>query len=145
MGKNNDKFINKLKIDFDSLFEDEELKKLGEKLNNRIILNDESGNELEVNGKKFILTHSGLGSFVPDKLLFEYSRFDLLWTRPSLNKRYYEDGKKVIFEHTPTVLLIPEYKGKPIFTDMWIDIDVGAGIGMSPVLLRLDDLKVFYF
>ena len=33
--------------------------------------------EIEVNDKKFILTHSGLGSFAPDKPLSEYSRFDL--------------------------------------------------------------------
>lgn len=101
--------------------------------------------EIEVNGKRFILTHSGLGSFASDKPLSEYSRFDLVWTRPSLNTRYYEDGRKVILGHTPTVLLGPEYKGKPIFTDTWIDIDVGAGIGINPALLRLDDLKVFYF
>ncbi len=101
--------------------------------------------EIAVNGKQYILTHSGLGSFAEDKLLSEYSRFDLVWTRPSLNTRYYEDGRKVILGHTPTVLLGPEHKGKPIFTDTWIGIDVGAGIGMNPVLLRLDDLKVFYF
>lgn len=101
--------------------------------------------EIDVSGKKYILTHSGLGSFGEDKPLSEYSRFDLVWTRPSLNTRYYEDGRKVIFGHTPTILFGPEYKGKPIFTDTWIDIDVGASIGMNPVLLRLDDLKVFYF
>jgi len=51
----------------------------------------------------------------------------------------------IIFGHTPTVLFGPEYKGQPIFTDTWIDIAVGAGLGMNPILLRLDDLKVFYF
>ena len=101
--------------------------------------------EIEVNGKKYILTHSGLGSFDSSKLLSEYSRFDLVWNRPSLNTRYYEDGRKVVFGHTPTVLLGTENKGRPLFTDTWIDIDVGASIGMNPALLRLDDLKVFYF
>lgn len=47
MGKNNDKFIDELKPVFNGLFEDEELKKLGEDVDNRIILNDESGNEVE--------------------------------------------------------------------------------------------------
>lgn len=101
--------------------------------------------EIEVNGKKYILTHSGLGSFDANKSLFEYTRFDLVWSRPSLNTRYYKDGRKVIFGHTPTFIFGLEYKGKPIFTDTWIDIDTGAGIGMNPALLRLDDLKVFYF
>ena len=101
--------------------------------------------EIEVNEKKYILTHSGIGSFDADKPLSEYTRFDLVWARPSLNTKYYEDGRKVIFGHTPTVLFDPEYKGKLIITDTWIDIDVGAGLGMNPALLRLDDLKVFYF
>lgn len=47
MGKNNDKFIDELKTDFDGLFADEEVKELGDELDNRIILNDESGNEVE--------------------------------------------------------------------------------------------------
>ena len=47
MGKNNDKFIDELRTDFDCLFEDEELKELSEDLDNRIILNDEAGNEAE--------------------------------------------------------------------------------------------------
>ena len=100
--------------------------------------------EIEVNGKKFILTHSGLGSFALDKPLHEYSRFDLLWTRPTLNTRYYEDGRKVIFGHSPTVLFGSEFRGKPIFTDTWINIDVGAGIGLQPLILRLDDMKRLY-
>ena len=100
--------------------------------------------EIEVNGKKFILTHSGLGSFAPDKPLSEYSRFDLVWSRPSLNTRYYEDGKIVVFGHSPTVLFGPEFRGKPIFTETWYNIDVGAGIGLQPLLLRLDDMKQFY-
>ena len=100
--------------------------------------------EIEVNGKKFILTHSGLGSFAPDKPLSEYSRFDLVWTRPTLNTRYYEDGRKVIFGHSPTVLFGLEFRGKPIFTDTWINIDVGARIGLQPLILRLDDMKLFY-
>lgn len=100
--------------------------------------------EIEVNGKQFILTHSGLGSFALDKPLNEYSRFDLVWTRPTLNTRYYEDGRKVIFGHSSTVLFGSEFQGKPVFTDTWINIDVGAGIGLQPLILRLDDMKQFY-
>ena len=36
-----------------------------------------------------------------------------------------------------------EYEGKIIKTETWIDIDVGAGFGRQPVLLRLDDMKEF--
>ncbi len=87
--------------------------------------------EIEVNGKKYILTHSGLDNFDVNKPLSEYSQMDLLWSRPSLNTRYYEDGRTVIFGHTPTAIFGPEHKGKPVFTDTWIDIDVGAGLGCN--------------
>ena len=37
-----------------------------------------------------------------------------------------------------------EYRGKVMFTDIWIDIDTGTAYGEHPALLRLDDKKVFY-
>ena len=101
--------------------------------------------EIEVNSKKYILCHSGLGDFQADKKLSDYSEYDLLWSRPSLETRYYEDGRIVIFGHTPTTLYGSKFKNKPVFTDTWIDIDVGAGLGLSPMILRLDDMKEFYF
>lgn len=99
---------------------------------------------LTVNGKDFILTHSGLGCFRKDKKLAEYSRADLLWTRPNLNQRYFDDIT-VVFGHTPTVYYGEENRGKAIVTDTWIDIDAGAALGLCPMLLRLDDMKEFYF
>ena len=47
MSKNNDKFIDELRTDFDGIFDDEELRELSEDLDNRIVLNDEAGNEVE--------------------------------------------------------------------------------------------------
>lgn len=96
-----------------------------------------------VNGRDFIFTHSGLGGFNKEKKLSEYSATDLLWSRPSLNTRYFDD-MTVIFGHTPTVYYGNEYKGKMITTETWIDVDVGAGLGLNPLLLRLDDMKEFY-
>lgn len=93
--------------------------------------------------KDFVLTHSGLGSFREDKKLSEYSAHDLIWNRPSLATRYYKDITTV-FGHTPTFIYGEEYRGKAIFTDTWINIDTGAAAGLSPMLLRLDDLKEFY-
>lgn len=99
---------------------------------------------LTVKGKDFILTHSGLGSFDKNKKFSDYASVDLLWNRPNLNQKYYED-KIVVFGHTPTAYYGEKYKGKAIVTDSFIDIDVGAGLGLNPMLLRLDDLKQFYF
>lgn len=95
-------------------------------------------------GRDFVLCHSGLGSFREDKMLNEYSPHDLLWSRPNLNKEYFSDAT-VIFGHTPTVYYGNEFKGRAIVTKTWIDIDVGASVGLTPMILRLDDLKEFYF
>ncbi len=99
---------------------------------------------LSVNGRDFILVHSGLGKFRKDKKLSEYSVSELIWTRPTLADRYFDDITTV-FGHTPTVFFGEQYKGRALSTDTWIDIDVGAGLGLNPMLLRLDDMKEFYF
>lgn len=99
--------------------------------------------EIDVGGREFILVHSGLGSFVYNKPVSEYSATDLLWTRVSLTKRYFDD-KTVVFGHTPTASYGPQYEGKAVKTDTWINIDTGSAMGLAPMLLRLDDMKEFY-
>ncbi len=89
----------------------------------------------------YLLVHSGLGNFYPAKKLREYTGDELLWHRPGIGERYFEDVTTV-FGHTPT-----EYygeDGRMVRTDTWIDIDTGASAGGHPMLLRLDDLKAFY-
>ena len=98
---------------------------------------------VSIGEKDFILTHSGLGSFDKNKKLSEYSKHDLIWTRPNLNARYF-DNIRTVFGHTPTVYYGDEYKGRAIITETWADIDAGAACGFKPMLLRLDDMKEFY-
>ncbi len=100
---------------------------------------------ITVNGKEFWLVHSGLGNFEKNKKLSDYLPVDLLWTRPSLNTRYFDDVTTVVFGHTPSVCYGNEYLGKIVKTDTWINVDVGVGIGQEPVLLRLNDMKEFYY
>ena len=99
---------------------------------------------VSVNNREFILVHSGLGGFRRDKKLSEYSPTDLLWSRPTLYTDYFDDAK-VIFGHTPTVLLDSKYLGRIVRTPTWINVDVGVGIGQEPCLLRLDDMKEIYY
>ncbi len=97
---------------------------------------------VRVGGKKYILTHSGLGNFSPERRIEDYSANDLLWNRPSPFDRYYDDAITV-FGHTPTGYLEYGSGGKIIVTDTWIDIDTGASSGRHPTLLRLDDMQSF--
>lgn len=98
---------------------------------------------LTLNGKHYILVHSGMDHFSPDRPVHRYEPNDLLWARPSLHTRYYE-GATVVFGHTPTEFIDPEKKGRAIRTDTWICIDTGVATGGTPMLLRLDDEKEFY-
>ena len=97
---------------------------------------------VSVNGKDYLLVHSGLEKFDKNKKLSEYADDEFLWARPALDERYF-DEIMTILGHTPTIAFGEEYDGRIIRTDTWIDIDMGAGFGREPVLLRLDDMKEF--
>lgn len=92
----------------------------------------------------FVLTHSGLGNFRKDKKLSEYTEKELLWTRPSLDTKYFDNGIITVFGHTPTAHYSEKYSGRMIKTESWINIDAGVAYGFAPMLLRLDDMKEFY-
>lgn len=96
---------------------------------------------VSVGGRDFLLVHSGLENFAPDRPLSDYSADELLWCRPKPNQRYYEDVLTVL-GHTPTRYY--DCPGRAFKTDTWIDIDTGAGGGDSPMLLRLNDMHEFY-
>ncbi len=91
-------------------------------------------------GKDFILVHAGLGNFDPNKQIEDYTTEEILWSWPELTDIYYKD-KITVFGHTPTFSFGDEYEGKIIKTDTWIDIDVGAGFGREPLLVRLEDIR----
>ena len=93
---------------------------------------------VEVRGRDYILTHSGLGGFKKDKKLGDYDAAELIWNTPKLTDRYF-DHAVTVFGHTPTEDLGEAYAGKILTTDTWIDVCAGA-----PALLRLDDGKTFY-
>ena len=94
-------------------------------------------------GKRFLLTHAGLGHFDPARPISAYTPDDLLWNRPSLDDVYFTDILTV-FGHTPTIAYGPEHADRMILTPTWADIDTGASSGRNPMLLRLDDMQPFY-
>ena len=92
--------------------------------------------------KVFMLVHSGIEHFEKGKKLAEYDVDEFLWARPRLDEKFF-DNVTMIFGHTPTYAYGEEYADKIINTGNWIDIDMGAGSGHEPVLLRLNDMKEF--
>ena len=94
-------------------------------------------------GKDFLLCHSGLDNFSPDKKISDYTADEFIWAWPELTDRYFDDVITV-FGHTPTMSYGNKFKGKILKTDTWIDIDVGVPYGNTPALLRLDDLEEIY-
>lgn len=98
---------------------------------------------IEVFGTTYILVHSGLENFRKDRLLDDYTPDELLWARPTLDTRYF-DNATVIFGHTPTEYFGKQYYGKMVKTGTWICVDTGSATGNKPMLLRLDDMKEFY-
>ena len=98
---------------------------------------------VSVNGRDFLLTHSALDNFDKNKSLDQYSEHDFLWHRPSMEETFFDDIT-CVFGHTPTLLYGSGFRGKILKTESWINVDAGAACGLSPALLRLDDLKEFY-
>lgn len=98
---------------------------------------------LTVGGRDYILVHSGLGNFRPNRPLSDYALEELLWERPALDTVYYPD-KTVVFGHTPTLFYGEAYRGRAVKGRGWICIDAGCAVGCEPVLLRLDDCAFFY-
>lgn len=94
-------------------------------------------------GVRFLLVHSGLGNFDPEKEIEDYDPHDLLWHRPGLEEQYFDTVTTVV-GHTPTGLYGSRHRGKMLQTDTWINVDTGAGSGLAPMLLRLDDMQEFY-
>ena len=68
-----------------------------------------------VNGRDYLLTHSGLGHFNKNKRISEYTLDELLWNRPQKDTHYFDDIT-VVFGHTPTVKYGKQYAGKILKT-----------------------------
>ena len=88
-------------------------------------------------GHDWILTHAGLGNFSADKKLSAYTQRELLWNRPAVDERYFDDVT-VVFGHTPTSLY--GAVGTAFKTDTWIDIDTSD---VTPTVLCLDTMQEF--
>lgn len=98
--------------------------------------------EVEVNGRAFVLVHAGLKNFSPEKPLENYALEELLLSRPGPGTAYWPD-RTVICGHTPTWYLGDD-AGRILRRDTWMDIDCGCGSGGPLGCLCLDTMGEFY-
>ena len=99
--------------------------------------------ELSINGRGFLLVHSGLGNFSKEKSLDDYSINELIWFRADYGKKYFED-KFLITGHTPTFLINEDYRGKIYKKNNHIAIDCGVAFGERLGCICLDTMEEFY-
>lgn len=100
---------------------------------------------LSINGRDFLLVHSGLEHFTPSRKLESYRADGLLFQRNNLEKAYFPD-KTVLVGHTPTFEFGKEHTGKILRRNGFINVDCGCVYPQSARLgcLRLEDMREFY-
>ncbi len=91
--------------------------------------------------RRFVLTHSGLRNFSPERDLEDYQLEDFLSDKPGPESRYFGD-RTLVFGHTPVKALGTE--NAIFYGPDFIDIDCGCAFGGRLGCLRLDDGKEFY-
>ena len=101
--------------------------------------------ELEVNGKHYLLVHAGLGNYSPDKDMDEYTIDELVWDRADFNEKYYDDVY-VVSGHTPTQLIEGNPNpGKIYRANNHIAIDCGSCFKNGRIaVICLDTGEEFY-
>ena len=125
----------------------EQLKKLTRKKRNEIfafIWNCPYYTTVEVNGKRYFLSHAGLNASAP----LEYQQqSDLIWSREEFYQHKALEGYMCIFGHTPTKLIRDSDDCSVWFDEDHGDkicIDCGCAYGGMLAALRLDDGEIFY-
>ena len=98
--------------------------------------------EVEAGGRSFVLTHSGLENFSPDRPLSDYTLEEFLFCRPTLETVYFPD-RLLVFGHTPTRFLSGQ--DKILHRKTWVDIDCGCAASTGRLgCLCLDTMEEFY-
>jgi len=97
----------------------------------------------EAGGKTFLLVHSGLGNFHPEKKLRDYTFDEMTCMRPDEQRQYFSDPSVfIVCGHTPTRAVTG--KDEICFSHHNILIDCGAVFGGKLACLCLDTMQAYY-
>ena len=99
--------------------------------------------DLRAGGRRYVLTHAGIGHFSPRRPLADYDPADFIDGRCDYGRRYFPD-RVLVTGHTPTLHIDPAYEGRIWRGRGHIALDCGAGFGLPLGCLRLEDMREFY-
>lgn len=102
--------------------------------------------ELALDGRDYLLTHSGLLRFDAARSLEDYAAQDFLFDRPQLESTYFED-RTLICGHTPTFYYYGYPPGEILQAKTFINLDCGCVYpesGGRLGCLRLNDGRCWY-
>ena len=98
---------------------------------------------IDAGDKTFVLVHSGLGNFAPDKRLRDYTFDELACMRPDYARRYFADPSiYIVSGHTPTLAVTGRAEIHHSANN--ILIDCGAAFGGKLACLCLDTMEEYY-
>ena len=101
--------------------------------------------EIEYDGKKYILSHAGIMNFREGKALDEYSYFDFFQGRMNYDTRYFQDEKTYIVSgHTPTMHIRRDRKPEVFQGNGHIVIDCGCVYGGQLAAFCIETEEVTY-
>lgn len=101
--------------------------------------------EIEYEGKKYILSHAGILNFQEEKLLEEYSYFDFINGRMDYENKYFQNENiYIISGHTPTFHIRKDKKPLVFQENGHIAIDCGCVYGGNLAAFCIETGEIFY-
>ena len=99
--------------------------------------------ELELNERRFLLAHAGLGRYAEGKTPEDCTAEEMIWERMDYDKVYLPNVF-IVTGHTPTERIDPAFSGQIIKKNNHIAIDCGVFFGGTLGCICLETLEEFY-
>lgn len=101
--------------------------------------------EIEYEGKRYILAHAGIANFQEEKLLTEYSFSDFINGRMDYDKRYFQnENVYIVSGHTPTFYIRKDRKPLVFQENGHIVMDCGCVYGGNLAAYCIETGKITY-
>ncbi len=99
--------------------------------------------QINVDGREYLLVHSGIGNFCPDKPVSDYGICELALSETDFGKCYYND-KILITSHCPSYKIDKRYRGQIYRSDCHIGLNCTEDDGGYLAAVCLDTGDEYY-